>query len=218
MSVNLWGWWLISQVPYKSRLWSRTPRASTYFRMCKFSTKTTLALNNIQARVYPSQSDNFDRWSVKRAHGAVSPDLLGAKVIVQGWVLSGVPARLVCVTVYCEETSRSDGKRGYASCLLITTHRSELGLSCPRPHSVLKTRICASSNAAGLCWTPSGGPFFVFFLSFCHNHNTAWNWALFSFFFSLVTFVAISSAGKECHVANSTITYHEHSYLSTEKG
>lgn len=47
--------------------------------MCKFSTKTTLALNNIQVRVYPSQSDNFDRWSVKTAHGAVSPDLLWSK-------------------------------------------------------------------------------------------------------------------------------------------
>lgn len=108
---------------------------------------------------------------------------LEQKLLFKAGSCQEFPARLVCVTVYCEETSRSGGKRGYASCLLITTHRSELGLSCPRPHSVLKTRICASSNAAGLCWTPSGGPFFCFFFfSFCHNHETEH----FSRFFSLL--------------------------------
>lgn len=112
--------------------------------MFKFFNK---ALNNIQARVYPSQSDNSTDGAVKTAHGAVSPDLLGAKIIVQGWVLSGVPARLVCVTVYCEETSRSGGKRGNAWLILITTHRSELGLSCPRLHSARSLQLVC--NAVG---------------------------------------------------------------------
>lgn len=112
----------------------QSSRGSTFYNI-KIFNKGGSSLDDMQARVSPSQSDDSTD-GIKTAQGAVSPDLFGAKVIVQGWVLSGAPAVGVCYYVL-QRNSRFGGKCGYVCRILINTRRCKLGLSCLYPRSVL---------------------------------------------------------------------------------